>query len=735
MSQKFKNPIEVEGYVLSNDGALSGEYRIGTPGTKIAGNALMAYMQFYTGGTEKMRVDINGNVGIGTSSPNFKLGIQASEPTFGILQAISNNNGGNATLGAKILFDVSGIGNFWEGMPSGANAWAVGLYNGSTNPEYMRITSSGNVGIGTTTPGAKLEVAGASRFTGAGGRSVVIEGNGAGRIDINGDGSAYATGILFNSQLGGTALSGIWNYGSGTSQQWLALGGTAYNNSSMYILPSGNVGIGTTSPSYRTQIETTGADVFLTKNTSSTSFNRSYFYNNNNVGIQFLNFGSAYGFGTEFGVGQNGSVIQSNTTSAFAVGTSGAYPLLLGTSGTERMRITSAGNVGIGTTTPSVKLVADGGSSSFTPIWAKSSFLASSKYYASLYAGYALATNQLTQFGYVYDTITPANSFAHITPYGSTEGSKFMVRADGNVGIGTSNPEVSLDVVGISGGTAQGRVRSTSGGDIRISVDTVGRLGTYSASSLLLLTSGTERMRIDTSGNVGIGTSSPSGKLDVREVNRVFDGYGNINVFTTNTGTQNVGGSIALGGDSFGGTTPYPFAKIQGIKEGGGAWSGSLILGTTQSNSAITEKMRITSAGNVGIGTSSPSTKLQVNGDISSVMTGPAGNTGMYKFGDGSTFVLGGTTSPFISFELGYSEKMRIEGSTDNVGIGTSTPNSSAKLDISSTKQGFLPPRMNDTEMNSISSPVDGLMVFNTDVNTICVYISSAGGWKRLLYV
>lgn len=677
--------------------------------------------------TKVFNITNSGNVGIGTTSPTQTLDVNGNFSSNNIfLKATNSLVGTNTTDGSdnKSLRlsssnDVSVSRGSYINLYGNENSNTgklqllagnvsdgnIEFYTGNVI-ERMRITSSGNVGIGTSSPGNKLQISAADSSNQLLRLGVSYDTSRNLRGGINWYDGSNTTGQI-STEYDGTMVSMVFG----------SLYNSGYNsNQLMIIRGNGNVGIGTTSPSYRTQIETTGADVFLTKNTSSTSFNRSYFYNNNNVGIQFLNFGSAYGFGTEFGVGQNGSVIQSNTTSAFAVGTSGAYPLLLGTSGTERMRITSAGNVGIGTTTPSVKLVADGGSSSFTPIWAKSSFLASSKYYASLYAGYALATNQLTQFGYVYDTITPANSFAHITPYGSTEGSKFMVRADGNVGIGTSNPEVSLDVVGISGGTAQSRVRSTSGGDIRISVDTVGRLGTYSASSLLLLTSGTERMRIDTSGNVGIGTSSPSGKLDV---------IGNL--YTSSE--FRIGASYAATGTGLiksnsGVLSLFTWGDSTNIQIGG-----SDVIFKPEAGS---ERMRITSAGNVGIGTSSPSTKLQVNGDISSVMTGPAGNTGMYKFGDGSTFMLGGTTSPFVSFELGYSEKMRIEGSTDNIGIGTSTPNSSAKLDVSSTTKGFLPPRMNDTEMNSISSPAQGLMIFNTSVNAVCVYDGST--WKRLAY-
>jgi hypothetical protein len=48
-----------------------------------------------------------------------------------------------------------------------------------------------------------------------------------------------------------------------------------------------------------------------------------------------------------------------------------------------------------------------------------------------------------------------------------------------------------------------------------------------------------------------------------------------------------------------------------------------------------------------------------------------------------------------------------------NVGFGTTTPDASAILDLNTNQQGFLPPRMSTTEMNTISSPADGLIVFD----------------------
>ena len=62
------------------------------------------------------------------------------------------------------------------------------------------------------------------------------------------------------------------------------------------------------------------------------------------------------------------------------------------------------------------------------------------------------------------------------------------------------------------------------------------------------------------------------------------------------------------------------------------------------------------------------------------------------------------------------------------VGIGTSNPASSAKLEIRSTTQGFLPPRMTLTERNAITSPVAGLMVYQTD-GTAGLYYYSGSSW------
>jgi len=63
-----------------------------------------------------------------------------------------------------------------------------------------------------------------------------------------------------------------------------------------------------------------------------------------------------------------------------------------------------------------------------------------------------------------------------------------------------------------------------------------------------------------------------------------------------------------------------------------------------------------------------------------------------------------------------------------NVGMGTSTPDASAILDLTSTTQGFLPPRMTTTQRNAISSPASGLIVFDTTLSEWWGYDGSSWG-------
>ena len=179
------------------------------------------------------------------------------------------------------------------------------------------------------------------------------------------------------------------------------------------------------------------------------------------------------------------------------------------------------------------------------------------------------------------------------------------------------------------------------------------------------------------------------------------------------------------------------------------------------------------SSGNVGIGTTSPSYKLDVQGTLgagSTITTGTGVSTGSVGFelggartGDGVSFIdfhsvastdyeariirnaaANGTfqlinsgtgelsiqqagAAP-ITFQTTATERMRID-SSGSVGIGV-TANASAILDAQSTTKGVRMPNMTTTQKYAISTPAAGLMVFDTTLSKLCVYTGAA--WQTI---
>ena len=171
------------------------------------------------------------------------------------------------------------------------------------------------------------------------------------------------------------------------------------------------------------------------------------------------------------------------------------------------------------------------------------------------------------------------------------------------------------------------------------------------ADTIAFTEGGTESMRIDSSGNVGIGTSSPATKLQISEsgagptinLNRLGDTSGNAVIRSTgSTGTINA--SITLGG-------------------------GSDNLMTFATGATASERMRITSAGKVGIGVSSPAQTLDVSG---SVRLAFAGGNNYVEFESANNYVgrnssgdlyLGVNGGQSFAFYVGATERMQINGS------------------------------------------------------------------------
>jgi hypothetical protein len=203
---------------------------------------------------------------------------------------------------------------------------------------------------------------------------------------------------------------------------------------------------------------------------------------------------------------------------------------------------------------------------------------------------------------------------------------------NGNVGIGTTSPATDLQIS--RAGSSTFRLTNTSNAtNVELGIATaLGFVGTNTDNSFAINTNNAERVRITNTGNVGIGTASPAVKLDVN-------------------GSVNLGsGQNLTWGGAYGANIP----TIAG--------SGSAYLAFFPAGSTSGESMRITSAGNVGIGTTSPVSRLDVSGTATSTNLSVTTNATV-----GGTLNVNGTTT------LGTTNTGAISASSVNAPSGSGT--------------------------------------------------------------
>ena len=448
-------------------------------------------------------------------------------------------------------------------------------------------TNSGNVGVGTTTPGSLLEV----KKSQSAGTTVVVD-----NPFTTASNSAFSGFMLKQAGTNRLLISSVNdNHGSitpGTAQFWNFANGPivfANNNTeTMRLTAGGNLGIGTNSPGER--LVTLG-NMLVGNITSHTQLYSTYDSQLNS--ILEIGYGTATPnitplaslvlsknlTSTSQGLGvisfANSNIANGNDKrlASIAAWTDGALnsgALVIGTTsaGTlnERLRITSAGNVGIGTTTPT-SLFEVQGASQWIAKFKKTDnsnggiIIDSNPGYN---AGIALGVNGTNKW-YILNNPSNTDGFQLWESTGSF--ARFAVTQAGNVGIGITSPGYKLDVQGGSINTSQNLCIN---GDCKSAWSQVASQWANGSGNINY-----------TSGSVGIGISSPLYTLDVN------------------------------GG-------------LNGFRAKAASASGNDTIATFENNSAI--KMIVRANGNVGIGTTAPAKPLDVVGDINASGTITGGN-------------------------------------------------------------------------------------------------------------
>jgi hypothetical protein len=550
----------------------------------------------------------NGNVGIGTNSPSSKLQVSGDAyvtEEFGQGVAIANKvttygaEFRSSGASAQVFFGRSG-NDIGSGAIGADSSYVFRVWKPTDFSQPFVIEQGGNVGIGTTSPDSKLDVKGPSATPADGNQTLSI-----------------------TNSTGGTQL----NLGTAeNSYGWIeAREGSTLRN--LLINPNGgNVGIGVTDPDAKLEIKGTGASTGLTFKTTDSSDNEIFYIKDGGVvGVRYYPF--------KIGV-PSGTANVANTR--FQIATTGGDFVVL-----------NDGKTGIGTTSPAYKLQVQDANAAI--VYVKST---TNNQNASIWFNSNSGGTQADRWE-IGTNISAGADLEFFDRLNSV--SRMVIQNDGKVGIGTISPLSTLDL-GINGGQkfyvyANGSIRSGMGIDLSGSSRELSIFHTSSNNidgdislGLRNETSGqyVERMRVQGNGNVGIGTTGPVNKLGIQVA--ANSNTKAINIYSLNTSPN----SYTSIGSQYSISNTYVESEIRFGNEtqsGGGSYLGFVAGG---SNSGNTEKMRITSAGNVGIGETSPAGKLHVkDGSVNAlfVTSTTCGNVGIKTTSPNASLVVKGNVS------------------------------------------------------------------------------------------
>ena len=667
---------------------------------------------FSTNGHISLITNGTGGVGIGTTSPDDPLHILGSANGNVNLRIENSNTGTNAytslrfennSIDTGVLF-LNSSNNTQYGGANSLNLYQGGNHTigfNTNNLLRMAIKGNGNVGVGTNSPSVLFD----ARLSGTTGKVAEFH-NSVG----------YGIGFTVESDGGVNTINS-------ESNQALAFATNGASNERMRIKSAGEIGIGVIPESWTvfTPIQVGQASSFVGR----TSLNQTDVCNN------------WYYDGAE-------KRINTGYAQRYVQDSSGDHYWLTGGTSTAdsaisfdtRMIIKNAGNVGIGTTSPQTKLHIVGSNGAVTPSTfsvfdltvadaSEAAIGILGTNFSSIYFGDAGNPNQ---GAIVYNHISDSMDFR---TNGNVE--RMRITSAGNVGIGTTAPIVPVHIVGtavnnpsngnggyevmqvfdntsyatgVGGGIGLGGKFNSSGTDTIFSeIRGIKENSTDSnyAGALTFSTRAnganiTERMRIDSSGRVGIGSTSPL-SYNSRARDLVIKKTGSnvgISIVAEASGGTDYSSSVVFA-DGTGGTAGY-----RGIIEYDHSTD------SMEFSTAATERMRITSAGYLGLATTSPSQLFHCNGNALIAKLGvQAFNAGFDFYNNGTTYLNGATTidadltisetngeinftsgngyvqtttgSTSLVFGTGSSERMRIH-STGRVAIGNTSP--SYKLDV-----------------------------------------------------
>lgn len=445
----------------------------------------------------------------------------------------------------------------------------------SASGNSLRVMDNGNIGVGNSNPPSLFTITGSNTGTSSSTPQLLItDGSDTNeRLRIGVDNTGNGSGFLQ-----------AWKEGAGAQNLLLNANG-------------GTIGLGTSSPSTSYKVDIAGALRVRTSMNAIAGATNGYGevvagandYNGTNGdgvsasyrGVILRGYGSGTTSDTYNGLNASSKGILTFQNCAGII-TSNGNDISIGVNSSETLRVTSSGRIGIGTDSPVARLSVR---SAATNAWPATS--------GSTPTGLISRLQSVDNLCLDVGANSGSGAWLQSTDAANLGTSYPMILNPngGNIGIGNKTPTARVDVAGgirALGGSPTFTSGVVSAGYSFSTGDTDGGMFSPADSTLTWLTDGNERMRLTATGNLGIGTGTPGPKLDVNGGIKAAAG-----VLSGPAGSLGNGYSFGNGGDTDGGM----FSPTDGTL-------------TWYTNNA--EKLRLTSDGRLGIGTSGPSAPLHV---------------------------------------------------------------------------------------------------------------------------